>query len=254
MACDEALFRTAEEALTQKSSLPYDYTLRLYSWEPSAVSLGRLQRILSPRWVFNPEVCTHWGIDLVRRPTGGRAILHQKEVTYALIGPKPSGTAIESYCFLSQGLIQALKILGVSPEWGRESSSGKVSSPPSVPILCFTASVSSDLLVRGFKVVGSAQLRGQRAVLQQGSIPLGVDPDLHQALFHTPPPKTLPEVLGRPISPEDLQQRVVEGYTRFFGEPPEVRGMTPEEVRRAEELLERRYRRQEWNWRGMSSF
>lgn len=254
MACDEALFRTAEEALAQKRSLPYDYTLRLYSWEPSAVSLGRLQQVFSSRWTFNPEVCARRGIDLVRRPTGGRAILHQKEVTYALIGPKPPGTVVESYCFLSQGLILAFNILGVTPEWGREGYSAKVSSPSSTPILCFTASVRSDLLVRGFKVIGSAQLRGQRAVLQQGSIPLEVDPDLHQTLFHTPPPKALPEVLGRPIPPEDLRQRVIEGYACFFGVPPEVAGMTPEEIKRAEDLLEKRYRRQEWNWRGESSF
>ena len=141
-------------------------TLRVFRWSQPSISLGRFQSI--EREIIT-EQCLERGIALVRRPTGGRAVYHRDEFTYSIVISKrfgvPSGI-VASYAFLAQGLLAALAHLGVQAEL----SDGRVSKNPSAA--CFASSTQADLTSGGFKLIGSAQVWKEDALLQQGSLPL----------------------------------------------------------------------------------
>jgi len=141
-------------------------TLRVFRWSQSAISLGRFQQV--EREILT-ERCERQGVALVRRPTGGRAVYHRDEFTYSFVSSKrygiPSGI-VAAYSYLAQGLISALASLGVPAEL----SEGRVNKQPSAA--CFASSTQADLTSGGFKLVGSAQVWKDDALLQQGSLPL----------------------------------------------------------------------------------
>ncbi len=145
-------------------------TLRLYGFEPPALSLGYGQ----PDGDVDREACRRLGIDIVRRPTGGRAVLHERDLTYALVvpiaDPRFPATVAGSYQVVAEALRDALAALGVH---GVELASRRAAA--SGPV-CFAAPARAELLVGGRKVAGSAQRRGRRAFLQHGSILLDPDP------------------------------------------------------------------------------
>jgi lipoyl(octanoyl) transferase len=141
-------------------------TLRVFRWSQSAISLGRFQRV--EREILL-DLCESQGIALVRRPTGGRAVYHRDEFTYSFVSSKTYGIPagiVAAYAHLAQGLIAALGLLGVSAEL----SEGRVSKQPSAA--CFASSTQADLTSSGFKLIGSAQVWKEDALLQQGSLPL----------------------------------------------------------------------------------
>jgi len=144
-------------------SLP---TLRVFRWSQPSISLGRFQSV--EREVVS-EFCQQRGIALVRRPTGGRAVYHRDEFTYSIVTSKrygvPSGV-IAAYAYLAQGLVAALAILGVQAELSDE----RISKHPSAA--CFASSTQADLTSGGFKLIGSAQVWKDDALLQRGSLPL----------------------------------------------------------------------------------
>src|SRR6266487_3437536 len=141
-------------------------TLRVFRWSQPSISLGRFQSI--EREIVS-EQCLESGVALVRRPTGGRAVYHRDEFTYSIVISKrfavPSGV-IAAYAFLAQGLLTALTFLGVQAELSDE----RVSKNPSAA--CFASSTQADLTSGGFKLIGSAQVWKEDALLQQGSLPL----------------------------------------------------------------------------------
>lgn len=141
-------------------------TLRVFRWVQPSISLGRFQNV---EHEILREVCEHKGVALVRRPTGGRAVYHRDEFTYSFVSSKawgiPAGI-VAAYAYLSRGLIAALNVLGVDSEL----SEGRVSKQPSAA--CFAASTQADLTSSGFKLIGSAQVWKDDALLQQGSLPL----------------------------------------------------------------------------------
>lgn len=141
-------------------------TLRVFRWTQPAISLGRFQRV--EREILL-DLCERQGIALVRRPTGGRAVYHRDEFTYSFVSSKAYGIPagiVAAYAHLAQGLIAALNLLGVSAEL----SEGRVSKQPSAA--CFASSTQADLTSGGFKLIGSAQVWKEDALLQQGSLPL----------------------------------------------------------------------------------
>jgi lipoate-protein ligase A len=164
---DAALNMAIDEAVLlhhlQGQSPP---TLRVFRWSQPAISLGRFQNI--EREILSAD-CASQGVALVRRPTGGRAVYHRDEFTYSFVSSKrygiPAGI-VAAYAYLAQGLIGALNQLGVPAEL----SEGKVSKQPSAA--CFASSTQADLTSGGFKLVGSAQVWKEEALLQQGSLPL----------------------------------------------------------------------------------
>ncbi|MBV9257059.1 MAG: lipoate--protein ligase family protein [Ktedonobacteraceae bacterium] len=141
-------------------------TLRVFRWSQPSISLGRFQSIERE---IESERCQQQGVALVRRPTGGRAVYHRDEFTYSIVIGKREGVpagVVAAYAYLAQGLLAALKALGVQAELSDE----RVSKHPSAA--CFASSTQADLTSGGFKLVGSAQVWKDESLLQQGSLPL----------------------------------------------------------------------------------
>jgi lipoate-protein ligase A len=146
-------------------------TLRLYSWSPPAVSLGHMQE---PAALLDLEACRAAGVDVVRRPTGGRAILHWEEITYAVIasvGDRSFGRDLAgAHAAIGASLAAGLGYLGVHAELSRPALD------PERRLLrqpCFVSPGRAELLVGGRKLLGSAQRRTAHAFLQHGSLLVG---------------------------------------------------------------------------------
>lgn len=155
-------------------------TLRLYSWAPPALSIGRFQKVGA---VADLEACRRLGIDIIRRPTGGRAILHDRELTYSLIIPDsrlliPAGV-VPSYRFISRALLYAFEVLQIEAELSSENARGAGLVPGS----CFDTPSAYELRVAGKKVVGSAQLRREGMLLQHGSILLELPLQIYRQIL-----------------------------------------------------------------------
>jgi lipoate-protein ligase A len=141
-------------------------TLRVFRWTQPAISLGRFQQAERE---IDHQRCQQKGVTLVRRPTGGRAVYHHDEFTYSVVSSRACGVPagiVAAYAYLAQGLIAALGQLGVPAEL----STGRVSRQPSAA--CFASSTQADLTSGGLKLIGSAQVWKDEALLQQGSLPL----------------------------------------------------------------------------------
>ncbi len=252
MALDEAIL----EGVIAGESLP---TLRLYAWTPPCLSIGYAQ----PVGDVDRERLARAGWDLVRRPTGGRALLHADELTYAVIAPASSihlsGGVLESYRKLSRGLIAGLELLGLTIEVQPEISAAP-EAPPN-PI-CFEVPSAYELTAQGRKLVGSAQVRRRDGVLQHGSIPLTGDiTRICGALtFADEEARSLAadrlrrraasvqDLLGRPITWKTAAAALAEGFAVALDLHLQPAGLTEQEEARAAELHRSRY--QDPNWTG----
>lgn len=172
MALDEALWQQfGGQVEAGQTPAP---VLRLYGWEPAALSLGYAQR--AEREV-DFEACERLGVDWVRRPTGGRAILHDRgELTYSLVAacndPHFSGGVLESYRKISGALVKGLGNLGVAAELAGKERRG---ADGAVTAACFDAPSAYEVTWQERKIIGSAQARRKDVLLQQGTILLTVD-------------------------------------------------------------------------------
>jgi lipoate-protein ligase A len=177
MALDEAIL----DAVIDGASPP---TLRFYSWSPPCLSLGRSQ----PSSDVDREACRAVGVDVVRRPTGGKAILHTDELTYSVAllqaDARATGDIAESYRRLSEGLLAGLRRLGVPAMQAAGKKQHPAGPPPPgapapVPSLltavCFETPSEYEIVAGGRKLVGSAQWRARGGVLQHGTLPLRGD-------------------------------------------------------------------------------
>lgn len=165
------------EAINQKLEEPI---FRLYGWNPPCVSLGRNQ----DDGFLNLKFLKDSGIDVVRRLTGGRALLHDNEITYSYVCPvsylKNGEHVISSYKEISQIFIDKFKLLGIDLEFGTNK-----------PIktgfdYCMLISTGADLCYKGRKLIGSAQCRKNGYILQHGSILYDYDIKLLEKIFHEP--------------------------------------------------------------------
>jgi lipoate---protein ligase len=151
-------------------------TLRFYQWSPVAISLGYHQRRYPEAW----QSLKYGGesIDLVRRPTGGRAVLHQGELTYSMVNSGILGSKIAAYQQLCEFLIQGWRALGVELSYGAKGKEYRDQAD------CFATATGADLvLANGYKFIGSAQLIRDGALLQHGSMRLRPDLDLFNTVF-----------------------------------------------------------------------
>jgi lipoate---protein ligase len=165
MAIDEAIFVAVERGESLR-------TLRFYQWNPIALSLGYHQRNYPDHWRSLQAV------DLVRRPTGGRAVLHQGDLTYAVIASGMSPSRTESYRQICEFLIQGWRSLGYELSYG-SAGRGYIQNPD-----CFGTATGADLVLPdGRKLIGSAQKRSADIILQHGSMRLQPDPKLFEAVF-----------------------------------------------------------------------
>lgn len=180
-----------DEAIAAQSTEPI---FRLYGWSPRCVSLGRNQK---------DDFLAGVKIDSVRRLTGGRALLHDNEITYSYVAPAGETSVIESYKKISGILIDFFKTLGVELTFGENK---KVSTHFDY---CMLLSTGADLCYQGNKIIGSAQCRKQGYVLQHGSILFGYDKEFLESLFKE-------EVNGITTVNEILPDMTKEEFVRRF--------------------------------------
>jgi lipoate-protein ligase A len=270
MAVDEAILEASGSGLVPP-------TLRLYAWAPPCLSLGYAQ----PFSDVLPQVLEQHGWDLVRRPTGGRAILHTDELTYSVAGPQDepplAGGVLESYRLLAAALLRALQALEI-PAQAKEKPpaaspgsdadpSGAPASPFSQPAgqnpVCFEVPSNYEITVGGKKLVGSAQARRKEGVLQHGSLPLYGDLSrIVQALAFPDAvarawaaerllarAATAEQILGYPLAWEQAAQAFAQAFAQVLNLDLVPSDLTPQERRRAEALLAEKYANPAWTAR-----
>ena len=236
MALDEALMAHAGRA--------GDAVFRVYAWSRPTLSLGRNQRA---RGDYDLDAARDLGVAFVRRPTGGRALLHQHEVTYSVTMPAQSASdADDAYAFINDVLLGGVNALGVPAKRATETAS----IPPGLRP-CFDAPSEHEIVVGARKLVGSAQWRRGGALLQHGSILVRDDQGMIARLMKSPitPPAaaTLADALGRDPTESEVAdvlraslERVVHGAVAEFD---------ASQVADAAAALRSRYSDDTWTWR-----
>lgn len=251
MAIDEVMARFVGEGLS-------DPILRLYGWNPATLSLGYFQK--TDKEV--DETGLHsWNIGMVRRFTGGRAVLHDDEVTYSIALPSSSpffkSNVIDSYRVLSIGLCKALELLGLEPTLQKS----KIEPDEHTSAACFDAPSLYELTLGGKKVVGSAQKRFTHSLLQHGSIPITMNIEkLFDTLkFDSDEKKNkLKQIFSRkaswlnahrqrPILRTELCAALVKGLEEAMQVTFITKPLTDDELQQASALASSKFSTTEWN-------
>ncbi len=232
MALDEAI----SEAITNGSS---EATIRFYEWKPSAVSIGYFQSLERE---VNAEACKRYGVDVVRRRTGGGAVYHdtEGEITYSVIAKEavfPKGI-IESYREICGWIVEGLANLGISAHFH--------------PI--------NDIIVNGKKISGNAQTRRNGILLQHGTVLYKVDVEKMFSVLRVGAEKISDKIIQsvkervtsvydqEPVAKEELRNALVKGFTK--GKDSFMGSYSKKELARADELVRERYKTDAWNnWR-----
>jgi lipoate-protein ligase A len=249
--------------------------VRFYTWKPATLSLG----VNQPVGEVDPDECARRGFGLVRRLTGGRAVLHQHELTYSVIArendPRVSGGVIESYRKISVGLVEGLKALGLevglaepnralyramaaSRRQSDDVESGEAEG--SHGAVCFDAASAYEITAGGKKLVGSAQARRGGAILQHGSILLDIDWDAWVSVFayaseagkqraygKLPTRMTsLRQELGREVTVEEVQERLVRSFEEVLRIDLATGGLSEVEETAARRLAQEKYGSAAW--------
>lgn len=246
MAIDEALL----ESVASGASTP---VLRLYRWQPATLTLGYAQSIHKD---IDRDVCLLNDIDVVRRSTGGRAVLHDREMTYAVVAPFLSGafgaTVLDCYRVIAETLQETLIRLGLSAELvAGESRGGRSNLSRAV---CFSTPSQYELVVEGRKVAGSAQRRQGPAFLQHGSVPYDMDLDLLARLLKVGKDQArqmdkvgwLNHWLDEPVGVELIEQSLVESFQAKLHVELRPSELTAEEKGRADCLYETKFAHPDW--------
>jgi lipoate-protein ligase A len=247
MAVDEAVFR-----LNRREGLPP--TLRFFGWAPSAVSLGYFQKTSRE---IDVEACRRAGIDIVRRPTGGKAVLHDRELTYSLSAsvdhPLFTGDILGTYRVISDCIAEALRRLGLAPEM---ESDGRSAAGTPLEAYCFAAPSRYELLVGGRKICGSAQVRTSGSFLQHGSLLIDMDPVRTAAVMRVSAEgvaastTTLQEQLGRSIGADELSRVLRGSFEDKLGIIVVEEDLTAAEEELKQRLLAEKYGTDRWNLDG----
>ena len=253
MAIDEAVFRKN----IRGESPP---TLRFYGWRSPALSIGYFQDY---RKEVDDEACRKFGVEVVRRPTGGKAVLHERELTYAVVAGADTGffppDILKTYLVIGRCLAEGLAGVGIRAEMkedGRRPPDGALQSA------CFSFPSRYELLVGDRKICGSAQMRSQGAFLQHGSLLTAFDPlrTCEVMLPHRRLEKeadllrnavtSVGEQAGPALDEEGLRRALREGFERTLGIRFREGMLTPGEQALRDELVEKKYGREEWNREG----
>jgi lipoate-protein ligase A len=236
-----------DEALLERARRTGEATLRVYGWARPTLSFGRHQRA---RGVYDVDRLRASGVDVVRRPTGGRALLHHREVTYAVAAPDAHGRTLrESYARINRLLVDALRVLGVEARVAAPTT--RAPFPDGAP--CFDTATGGELVVGDAKLVGSAQWRQEGALLQHGSILVDDDQTLLATLAARPAapvstPATLRGALGRAPSAAEVADALFAAVRTL--EDPAARVLAPDDALRADVArLAARYEADWWTWR-----
>lgn len=252
MAIDEAILH----ALAQGDGIP---TIRFFQWEPACLSLGYNQH-----WDEVDEMaCQRRGYTWTRRPTGGKAILHTDEATYSLIipqaDPRIEGGIVESYRVLSFGLLKGLEKLGVKAEQARKDEVQAQRRAAKGGPVCFDTPSRYEITWQGKKLIGSAQLRRKRIVLQHGTLPLHgnlnriidvlnfSDGERRQQRELLPQrATTLERVLGRVVSFEQAVSALAGGFAEQLNLTLQEMPLSEQEQALANRLRAEQYANESW--------
>lgn len=219
--------------------------LRLYRWDRPTVSLGRNE----PGKCYDTDRAREFGIPFVRRPTGGRAVLHSDELTYAVVAPlRALGGLRQVYERVNEGLMMGLRTLGAEVELA--SSSGAASKPDAGP--CFRKPAAGEVTAGGRKLIGSAQARIGAGFLQHGSLILGGDQGPLERLRRdgqvVESPATLSGLLGRSPGWDEVTSAIRAGLEEALGGRWSDGAMRGHESA-TQARLEVMYASDDWTWR-----
>lgn len=249
MAVDEAL----AEAVGNGESLP---VVRLYGFQPPTLSLGRFQKA---KGLYSARLLAEDGVTLVRRPTGGHAVLHDDELTYSVALSKENGPLVgvpnppavgarkrEVYLFIARVLLRGLANLGITGTIN-SAQRGDLHNPD-----CFASTGEYEIAgTGGKKLIGSAQMTTRRAILQHGSIPLQNPGQRVLRYLETAqpladhPPSCLNEETGRALSFEEVREAFARAFRDEIGASDSQ--LLPAEVENAERIRRNKYETDAWN-------
>ncbi|MPQ24668.1 lipoate--protein ligase family protein [Bacillus paralicheniformis] len=258
MALDEALLYWHSE-----NKIPP--TIRFYGWNPPTLSVGYFQNIEKE---INLDAVKKHGLGFVRRPTGGRGVLHDQELTYSVIvseeHPEMPKTVTEAYRVISEGILEGFRELGLDayfavPRTEKEKQSLK--NPRSS--VCFDAPSWYELVVEGRKVAGSAQTRQKGVILQHGSILLDLDEDKLFDLFIYKNDRlrermqrnfkqkavAINELAKEKVTIEEASKAFKKGFEKGLNIHLEPYELTEEETEFVADLARTKYAADEWNYR-----
>ena len=236
-----------DEALMERARRSNEAVFRVYTWAVPTLSFGRNQ---TARGVYDATLAGERGVTVVRRLTGGRALLHHREVTYSVTAPLAHGASLrESYARINRLLVDGLQRLGIVVDVADPRE--RAVAPSAAP--CFEQPAAGELVVDGRKLVGSAQWRDEGAMLQHGSILIEDDQPLVSAIagnaVATPhPAATLTAALGRAPSVDEVAATLFASVRSL--ECPRATELTLDST--IEQAMHRaldRYRDDEWTWR-----
>jgi len=241
MALDESI----SEAVREHSSPP---TLRLYRWDTPSLSIGHFQKISD----IDTDYCSSKNYPVVRRQTGGRAILHDEELTYSLSAPKGlpmfGESLMENYTMISRALIAALHANNISARASFERKKGTMQRDPA----CFKAVSFAEITIDGKKLIGSAQKRFSNGFMQHGSILFDLDTvKLSRILRYKNSEEfsgigTMKEYAPE-LSYEDLAVSLKSSFEKTLGVKLITDNPTKQELNMAGKLQKEKYSSKKWN-------
>ena len=247
MALDESLLHSVASG----NSLP---VLRFYRWQPATVTLGYAQSVFKD---VDLDVCRQAGLDVVRRSTGGRAVLHDHEVTYSVIAPLNTDlfghSVLDCYRVISEILQNTLIQLGFPAQLVPGKPQG--GSQNAIKSVCFSTPSQYELLVDGRKVAGSAQKRYGQAFLQHGSIPIEMDLELLSNVLKINDTSVdslsnvgwLNQWSDKPISITDVEKSLADEFSRHLHVDWEISEPTSKELLAAKQMSAEKFNHPDWN-------
>ncbi len=242
-----------DEAILHYCKIP---TLRVYGWKPAAISIGYNQDIENE---INIDYCKKNNIEIVRRITGGKAVFHDKEITYSFILPEDANLipfeVNESYRIIANALVIALKKIGINADI--KKAPDKIKTP-----ICFNSANWYELLVNGRKISGSAQRRFNGKVLQHGPILVDFDYNKNNSIFNSNNDFDFINNLkkritliknelknNKRITYGELANAIKEGFKENFNFKIINSFLNNEETKLAEKLTKEKYSTEEWNYK-----
>lgn len=249
-ANDAFMNMAIDEAILHYCKVP---VLRVYGWNPKAISVGYNQDMQE----INLQNCKNNGINVVRRITGGKAVFHDKEITYSFILPESLGLLPkeinESYRSIANALVSALKKFNVEVEIKKVPERVATS-------ICFNSSNWYELLVNGKKISGSAQRRMSGKILQHGSILMDFDYEKNLILFNSDNLidnsdnlkkriTSIKNILKKEIDYKEFADALRYGFQKNFGFDLIDDSLSEEEMKLAEKLRKEKYLTEEWNYK-----
>ncbi|WP_433743100.1 lipoate--protein ligase family protein [Falsibacillus pallidus] len=258
MALDEALLDWHSEGIIPP-------TIRFYGWDPATLSVGYFQKVEKE---INMDAVRVNKLGFVRRPTGGRGVLHDQELTYSVIvseeHPEMPKTVTEAYRVISEGILKGFHELGLEAYFAvprTEDERSSLKNPRSA--VCFDAPSWYELVVEGRKVAGSAQTRQKGVILQHGSILLDLDEDLLFSLFKYPSERVkermqkafkskavaINEISSRKVDLNMAKEAFKKGFEEGLNIELEPYTLSEDELAYVNQIAKDRYESDEWNYK-----